>query len=102
MKEFLQMMKRYVAPYTGYLGGAVVLNILSAVFNIFSFSLIIPILQILFELDSTVYQFVPWDSADMGMKDILVNNMYYYVTVVIGKYGASNTLLLLGGFFGVM
>ena len=96
------MMKRYVAPYTGYLGGAVVLNILSAVFNIFSFSLIIPILQILFELDSTVYQFVPWDSADMGMKDILVNNMYYYVTVVIGKYGASNTLLLLGGFFGVM
>ena len=102
MKEFLQMMKRYVAPYTGYLGGAVVLNILSAVFNIFSFSLIIPILQILFELDSTVYQFVPWDSADMGMKDILVNNMYYYVTVVIGKYGASNTLLLLGCFFGLM
>ena len=102
MKEFLQMMKRYVAPYTGYLGGAVILNIFSAIFNIFSFSLIIPILQILFELDSTVYQFVPWDSADMGMKDILVNNMYYYVTVVIGKYGASNTLLLLGGFFGVM
>ena len=96
------MMKRYVAPYTGYLGGAVVLNILSAVFNIFSFSLIIPILQILFELDSTVYQFVPWDSADMGMKDILVNNMYYYVTIVIGKYGASNTLLLLGCFFGLM
>ena len=95
-------MKRYVAPYTGYLGGAVVLNILSAVFNIFSFSLIIPILQILFELDSTVYQFVPWDSADMGMKDILVNNMYYYVTIVIGKYGASNTLLLLGCFFGLM
>ena len=102
MKEFLQMMKRYVAPYTGYLGGAVILNIFSAIFNIFSFSLIIPILQILFELDSTVYQFVPWDSADMGMKDILVNNMYYYVTVVIGKYGASNTLLLLGCFFGLM
>ncbi|MGN1046552.1 MAG: ABC transporter transmembrane domain-containing protein, partial [Candidatus Cryptobacteroides sp.] len=102
MKEFYKMMKRYVAPYTGYLGGAVVLNIFSAVFNIFSFSLIIPILQILFELDSTVYQFVPWDSAGMGIKDIVVNNMYYYVTIIIGKFGASNTLLLLGCFFGLM
>ncbi|MGN0189162.1 MAG: ABC transporter ATP-binding protein [Candidatus Cryptobacteroides sp.] len=102
MKEFYKMMKRYVAPYTGYLGGAVILNIFSAIFNVFSFSLIIPILQILFELDSTVYQFVPWDSADMGIKDIVVNNMYYYVTIIIGKFGASNTLLLLGCFFGLM
>jgi len=101
MKEFYSMMRRYVAPYSGYLGGAVILNILSAIFNIFSFTLIIPILQILFGMDTTSYQFIPWDS-ELGMKDIAVNNMYYFVTVVIGRYGASTTLLLLGIFFGIM
>ena len=61
MKEFWHVLVKYVKPYNGYLGGAVVLNILSAVLNIFSFSLIIPILQILFKMDTTVYTFIPWD-----------------------------------------
>ena len=94
-------MKRFVAPYRLYLVGAVILNILSAVFNIFSFTLIIPILQILFKMDTTVYEFIPWGS-EMPLKDILMNNMYYFVTIIIDKYGPSLTLLFIGIFFGIM
>ena len=83
MKEFWQVLVKYVKPYRGYLGGSIVLNMLSAVLNIFSFSLIIPILQILFKMSNTVYSFIPWDSADMGFKDIVINNAYYGVTVLI-------------------
>lgn len=101
MKEFWQVLKRYASPYKKYLGGAVILNILSAVFNIFSFTLIIPILQILFSMDTTVYEFIPWNSG-MSFKDIAMNNMYYYVTVLIDRFGASLTLLFLGLFLGIM
>ena len=102
MKEFWQMMKRFVAPYYKYLIGAVILNILSAVFNIFSFTLIIPILQILFKMDTTVYEFIPWDTPDMTTKDIVMNNAYYYVTELISQFGGSITLLILGLFLGIM
>ena len=102
MKEFLQLMRRYVSPYGKYLVGAVFLNVFSAVFNIFSFTLIIPILQILFKMDTTVYSFIPWDTADMQMKDILINNAYFYVTQLIEKHGGSVTLLVLGLFLGMM
>ncbi len=95
------MLRRFAWPYIGCLFGSVGINILSALFNIFSFALIVPILQILFKMDTTVYEFIPW-GTDMGFKDIAMNNMYYYVTVVIDKYGESMTLLLLGLFFIVM
>ena len=101
MKDFWKILKRYAAPYKASMFWAVILNILSAVFNIFSFTLIIPILQILFKMDTTVYEFIPWDSA-MDTKDIVMNNIYYYITVRIAEHGASNTLLLLGLFLGVM
>ena len=101
MKEFMQLMRRFLSPYRKYIVGAVFLNILSAVFNIFSFTLLIPILQILFEMDKTVYEFIPWD-AGAGLKDTAINNFYYYVTEMINNYGPSMTLLLLGLFLGFM
>ena len=101
MKEFWQVLKRYAFPYKASLIWAVILNIFSAVFNIFSFTLIIPILQILFKMDTTVYEFIPWDS-DLPMKDIVMNDIYYYITVHIATYGASNTLFMLGVFMGIM
>ena len=75
MKEFFTLLKRYAWPYKGYMAWAILLNIFSAVFNIFSFTLIIPILQILFGLDTTTYSFIPWDS-DIPMKDLVMNNLY--------------------------
>ena len=40
MKEFLQLMRRFVSPYKRYIGWAIVLNVLSAIFNVFSFTLL--------------------------------------------------------------
>ena len=87
MKEFIKMIRRYVVPYSKYLWGSVLMNVLSVVLNLFSFSLIVPILKILFSLDSGVYSFIPWDSTDVALKDILLNNLYYYVTSLIAAWG---------------
>ena len=102
MKEFIRMMRQYASPYKGYLGGAVVLNILSAIFNVFSFAVIIPILNILFKLDTTQYAFIPWGTPGEGFKDILVNNAYFYVQTFALQHGAINTLLLLCAVMALM
>ena len=102
MKEFLQLMRRFVSPYKKYIGWAIVLNVLSAVFNVFSFTLLIPILNILFKTGAhdVVYHYMEWGSA--GFKEVAVNNFYYYVTRLIDCYGPSTTLLFLGLFLAFM
>ncbi|WP_455637388.1 ABC transporter ATP-binding protein [Parabacteroides sp.] len=102
MKDFLRVLRRFVPPYKKYLVLTIVLNILSAILNVFSFTLLIPILQILFKLDNKVYEFMPWDAAGVGLKDIAINNFYYYITELISHYGASLTLLILGLFLAFM
>ena len=102
MKEFLRLLRRFVPPYKKYLIGALFLNLLSAILNIFSFALIIPILQILFKMDTKTYEFIPWDAVGVNLKDIAVNNFYYYVTELIASQGGSLTLLILGVFLAVM
>ncbi len=101
MKDFWRVLVKYVKPYSGYLGSSIVLNILSAILNIFSFSLIIPILQILFKMDNTVYTFIPWDSTDVSLKELVINNAYYGITLLIADKGASTTLLLLCLWLGI-
>lgn len=102
MKEFLQLMRRFVSPYKKYVGWAVVLNVLSAVFNVFSFTLLIPILNILFKTgdNAQAYRFMEWGAG--SLKEVAVNNFYYYITRLIEAYGPSTTLLLLGLFLAFM
>lgn len=102
MKEFFSLLKRFVSPYKRFVAWAVILNVLSAIFNVFSFSLLIPILNILFKTDGgdKVYTFMEWGSAPL--KDTAVNNFYYYVSQLIEIYGSSNTLLWLGLFLAGM
>lgn len=102
MKEFIQLMRRFVSPYKKYIGWAVLLNILSAVFNIFSFTILIPILNILFKTGANdkVYHFMEWGSADL--KDVAVNNFYYYVTQLIEQHGSVMALLFMGLFLAFM
>ena len=102
MKDFLKLMRRLVSPYMGGLFGSIGLNILSAVFNIFSFALIIPILQMIFGINELHYNFIPWDSPDEGLKDKITENLYYYVSALIDRVGASSALLYLGLFLGLM
>lgn len=98
MKEFFEVLRRYVAPYKGYLLGSLLFNILSAVLNVFSFVTLMPMLKILFRIDTQTYAFMAWDAADKSFKDVLVNNMYYYTQTWMGEFGASATLLFLGLF----
>lgn len=102
MKEFLQLMRRFVSPYKRYIGWAIVLNVLSAIFNVFSFTLLIPILNILFKTgeNTKVYEYMEWGSE--GIKEVAVNNFYYYVTQMIEIHGPQMTLLFMGLFLAFM
>lgn len=98
MKEFIKMLRQFAAPYKSYLAGSLVFNLLSAVLNVFSFVSLIPMLQMLFGIDTTQYQFMDWNTAGVDTKDILVNNLYWYTTELIATYGASTALLFIGLF----
>lgn len=96
MKDFFKVLRRFVPPYRKYLVLTVVFNILSAVLNIFSFATIIPILTILFRTEEGLKatEWMAWDSGDI--KDVLGNNMNYYMQQMILDYGATTTLLIIG------
>ncbi len=102
MRQFLKVLRRFVPPYKKYLFLTVFFNLLSALLNIFSFTLIIPILQILFKIeDGTQYTYMPWTGFE-NIKDFAVNNFYYYVNQLIESVGPSTTLLVLGLFLAFM
>ena len=98
MKEFMQVLRRFVLPYKRYVALSIVFNLLSALLNIFSFAALIPILQILFETgsDVKVTELMEWGSA--SMKDVAVNNVYYYINQFISDMGSTTTLLFIGLF----
>ena len=96
------MLREYVAPYKKYLGWSVVLNILSVIFNLFSFSMIMPILKMLFNMDGKEYALIPWSQVKAFDSQALINNLYYYVAQFTGSHGASKTLLFLCLFLCVM
>ena len=101
MKEFLNVLRRFVPPYKKYLVLSVFFNILSAVLNIFSFAALIPILQILFQTGDaeTATELMAWDWGHI--QSVLSNNLNYYVTQLIAFYGQTTTLLIIGIFLAV-
>ena len=98
MKEFLNVLRRFVPPYKKYLILSVVFNILSAILNIFSFAALIPILQILFQTSdaATATELMNWDWTNI--QTVLMNNMNYYVNGLIAEWGQTTTLLFIGLF----
>ena len=104
MKEFLQVLKRFVPPYKRYLGLSILFNILSAVLNIFSFAALIPILQILFQVDGGIRanDYMTWNGDWGALKEVATNNMYYYIQEFIVEYSASTALLVIGLFLAFM
>ena len=101
MKDFFQMLRRFVAPYKLQLVLNILFNILSTFLSLFSFGLIIPILQILFRIDQKAYTFMAWD-GDGSLKEKLLNNFSWYVTQLIETSGAPYALMILGLFLVVM
>ena len=102
MKEFFQVLRRFVPPYKKYLVLTVIFNILSAILNIFSFLAIMPILKILFKIDTADTHPVLLAIGSADIKEVLTNNMNYYVYQMIDALGASTTLLVIGLFLAFM
>lgn len=104
MKEFLQILRRFVPPYKKYLGLSILFNILSAVLNIFSFAALIPILQILFQVDGgiRVNEYMHWNGDWGSIKEVATNNLYYYIQEFIVAHSASTALLVIGVFLAFM
>lgn len=96
MKELFLFIKRYASPYKRDIALSIIFNLLTAFFTLFSFAFIIPILQMLFGMDSTIYTYMEYGSA--SMMDVLKNNFYYYMSTLISDHGASFTL----GFLGIL
>lgn len=95
IKQFFQVMGRYIKPYRKYLAWSVVLNFLSQWLNVFSFAALVPILNILFQVDrkTYTYQEIDWSNFD---KDALINNAYWYVSDLIATHGQMWTLVAMG------
>lgn len=90
MKELFKILTRFVPPYKKYLILNIFFNLLTAILTLFSFALIIPILQMLFKINEATYVFMEWGSG--SMKDVVVNNFYYYVQMIIENWGQSVAL----------
>ena len=102
MKEFLQILRRFVPPYKKYLVWSVVFNILSALLIIFSFAALIPLLQILFKVNTGAKATHVMALSDGSLKDVLANNADYYTQMFIADWGPTTTLLIIGLIMGFM
>lgn len=96
--NFLTLIKRFVFPYKWYVVLNILCNILSTVFSLFSFALIIPILEILFKTTNVSYTYMPFEWS----MDVIKNNAYWWVSNYIETNGALNTLFLLGAFLVIL
>ena len=109
MRQFLKLFGKYIRPYRHYITGGVIANILSALLNLLAFSLIMPILRILFGMERTTSVYHSLNSinwlrpSDWSVAvDYIVGNFNYYVSQLIQQYGPSRTLLLLCIYLVVM
>ena len=100
MKDFIAILRRFVPPYKKYLALNILFNVLAAILTLFSFALIIPILQMLFKINEGTYTYMAWDWSHIN--DVAINNFYYYVQESIAKFGPDNTLALLAAALVVM
>ena len=100
MKQFFVILRRFVPPYKKYVALNIICNILSAILTLFSFAIIIPILEMLFKVREDVYEFIPWGSE--SFKDVAINNFYYATQEAIIDYGPAATLAGLAALLVVM
>ena len=100
MKGFWQLLRRFIPPYKKYIVLNVLFNLLTAFLTLFSFALIIPILEMLFGLNTQVYSYMPLGSGKLDA--VLTNNFYYYVQCIIQRYGQSTALASISAALVVM
>ena len=97
MKDFFNQMGKYFARYKKYIVGTLSMNVLAALFNVFSFSVLLPILQILFKVNTEKYEYIEWGTGGVdNAVEVFKNNGYYYSQLLLESYGPATTLLFLG------
>lgn len=105
MRQFFSALKRFLPPYLGYVSANVFFNILTPLLNLLAFSLIVPILRVLFKIDARAEALIPWSDAFGGGADVMAvvqNNANFYISRLIDLYGASNALIVLGAYLVVI
>ena len=95
MKGIIHILKRFLPPYKKYVFLAFIFNLLTAILNVFSLATIIPILQVLFKVNTQTFEFIAWKGTDNAFIDVVLNNVNWYVTSLIETYGGSHTLMML-------
>ena len=100
MKGFFELLRRFVPPYKRQLVLNIIFNILAAFLTLFSFALIIPILEMLFGINTQEYAYTPWGTA--SLTTFVVNNFYYYVQCIIASSGKSVALACIAAALVVM
>lgn len=101
MNQFLTILRRFVPPYKKYLILSIVFNVLAALLTLFSFALVIPILEMLFKINESTYHYMTLDSG-ASLKDVIINDAYYYIQESISYFGSSTTLAFLGAALIIM
>lgn len=105
MKDFITLIRRFIPPYKKQVALNILFNILSAFLNVFSFTLLVPILQILFKVDQGVYEYIPMDTSSISSIldfGVLKNNAYWYITTLVNNSSAGLALMILGLVFVLM
>ncbi len=95
MKELWSLFRRFVPPYRKYLILNIFFNVLAAFLTLFSFAVIVPILEILFKIKDVQYEY--WEIGSHSLKDVLINNFYYYTQDCIHNWGPVGTLMAMAG-----
>lgn len=88
MREFFKVLK-YIVPYWFRASLNVIFNVLSALFALFSFTMTVPFLRILFDTQSLVLEKVPLELT----KDSLGNNLNYLISYLITNHGKGEALM---------
>lgn len=98
------LFRRFLSPYKWYVIANIFLNLITAIFNLFSFASIIPILQILFGMDTNTHTYISFSQIDSldSLLEIGKNNIYAYIEALINQHGASTALMLLGVYLIIM
>src|SRR5690554_6551834 len=102
MKGIIQILKRFLPPFRKYLFLTFIFNILTAILNVFSLATIIPILQVLFKVNTKTFAFIPWSSPDYSVIDTAFNNVNWFITQFMETHGSSFTLMMLAVILIVM
>ena len=98
MKSLIKIL-RYVLPYWGNASLNILFNILSVLFSLVSFTLFIPVIDMLFQSTKRVPKPPPINFSDLGSMmngSSIRDNFYYYFGNMIDFYGEKRMLLYIG------